>query len=230
MALEELPGIAYRLRAGGAIAVNLYGPGRASIATECAGRVVLEQETCYPFAGDIRIRVDPEQPARFPILLRIPSWCDRPDVRVNGADTPAGAGSYVTLDRDWRAGDEIAMRLPMAPVLHRVINRNVQESRGPAGEPIRQEVLRAEYVALSRGPLVYATGLIDGYRTEETIRLAESEIPVMLEVQESANTAAPAVRLAPTGRPPIDFVPYYEAGGRVDGSWRVTWLRIAPVK
>ncbi|MEX1994104.1 MAG: beta-L-arabinofuranosidase domain-containing protein [Steroidobacteraceae bacterium] len=230
MALEELPEIAYRLRADGAITVNLYGPGRASIATEHAGRVTLEQATRYPFADDIRIRVNPERPARFPILLRIPGWCERPGVRVNGAEAPAKAGSYVSLERDWRAGDEIAMQLPMAPVLHRATNRNVQESRGPAGETVRQEVLCTEYVALTRGPLVYATGLIDGYRTGETIRLPESGHAELLELLDSAGPAPPTIRLTTAGRPPLECVPYYMAGGRVDGAWRVTWLRIAPVK
>lgn len=230
MALEELPEIACHLRDDGAIAINLYGPWRASIATESAGAVTLEQETRYPFAGDIRIRVNPERPSRFPILLRIPGWCERPVVRVSGAEVPAQAGSYLRLERDWRAGDEIALQLPMAPVLHRAVNRNVQESRGPAGEVIRQQVLHREYAALTRGPLVYATGLIDGYRTGETIRLPESTSPALQVMDPGTGMAAPVIRLATEGRPPIDFVPYYEAGGRVDGAWRLTWLGIAPVK
>jgi hypothetical protein len=118
----------------------------------------------------------------------------------------------------------------MQPVLHRVWNRNVQESRGPGGEPVRQEVLRADYAAVTRGPLVYATGLIDGYRPGETIRLPESEDPAMLEVVQNAGPGAPTIRLKVEGRSPIELVPYYEAGGRADGAWRLTWFRIAPLK
>lgn len=232
MALEELPGIAYRPRADGAIAVNLYGPGRASIATERAGRVALEQETRYPFAGDIRIRVNPERPARFPILLRIPGWAARAAVRVNGADTgvSATAGSFVTLDRDWRAADEISLQLPMPPVLHRAVNRSVQKSRAPDGRPISQEVLRAEYVAVTRGPLVYSTGLVDDYRIGETVRLPEDADPPVQEFAAVAGSAYPTLNLRVEGRTPIGLVPYYAVGGRTDGAWRVTWLRIAPVK
>lgn len=232
MALEELPAIAYRLRAGGEIAVNLYGPGSATFSTQSAGRIAIEQATRYPFDGDIRIRVNPERSARFSILLRIPGWAGRAPVRVNGADAgvPAMPGSFITLDRDWRAGDEIAMQLPMPPVLHRAVNRNVQESRGPDGLPIRQEVLRAEYVAVTRGPLVYSTGLIDGYRIGETIRLPEDADPPVQEVPAIAGFASPTLSLRVEGRTPIGLVPYYEAGGRTDGAWRVTWLRLAPVK
>jgi DUF1680 family protein len=232
MALEELPAIAYRLRAGGEIAVNLYGPGSATFMTPSAGRIVIEQATRYPFDGDIRIRVNPERSARFSILLRIPGWARPSPVRVNGADTgvAAAAGSFLTLDRDWRAGDEIEMQLPMPPVRHRALNRNVQESRGPDGLPISQEVLRAEYVAVTRGPLVYATSLIDGYRIGETIRLPEdADLPVQ-EVPAVAGSAYPTLSLRAEGRATIGLVPYYEAGGRMDGTWRVTWLHVAPVK
>ena len=45
MALEELPGIAYAVIADGDIAVNLYGPGSATLAHPGAGNVGLEQET-----------------------------------------------------------------------------------------------------------------------------------------------------------------------------------------
>jgi DUF1680 family protein len=229
MALEELPDIAYRRHADGGIAINLYGPGRATLATGTAGEVGLEQDTRYPFDGEIRIRVRPQRASRFALHLRIPAWAERAVVRVNGADAgPAAAGRYLRLERNWTAGDEIALSLPMSPRLHRAVNRNVQESRGPAGEPIRQEVQHAEFVAATRGPLVYASGLVDGYRPEETIRLppdgdALAEAP-------SPDGHAPGLRLLADGRPPIVLEPYFAAGGRSDGAWRVTWFRLAPVK
>jgi len=229
MALEELPGIAYRAHVDGGIAVNLYGPGRATLATETAGEVAFEQETRYPFDGEIRIRVRPQRPSRFALHLRIPAWADRAAARVNGVDAGAGAaGRYLRLERSWNADDEIALSLPMSPRLHRAVNRNVQESRGPAGEPIHQEVQHAEYVAVTRGPLVYASGLVDGYRPEETIRLP-SDGDALAEAP-SPDGHAPGLRLLAAGRPPIALEPYFAAGGRSDGAWRVTWFRIAPVK
>jgi hypothetical protein len=38
----------------------------------------------------------------------------------------------------------------------------------------------------------------------------------------------PAVRFDAHGRAPIDFVPYWLAGGRTHGAWRITWLSLAP--
>ncbi len=230
MALEELPAIAYRRDASGAIAVNLYGPGSAAFAHDAAGEIRLEQATDYPFDGDIRIRVRVERPARFTLRLRIPSWAGEAVVHINGAPggVPAAPGSYLSLERSWKAGDEIAMSLPMRPRLHRAVNRNVQESRGPAGEPIRQEVLHAEYAAVTRGPLVYAAGLVDGYRPEETIRLPPDGDAIQEAPSRSGH--APALRLLAAGRAAIDLEPYYGAGGRRDGAWRLTWFRLAPEK
>lgn len=230
MALEELPGIAYRQQADGAIAVNLYGPGSATFAGDAAGSIRLEQATGYPFDGDVRIRVQPDRPARFTLRLRIPSWAVGAEVRINGvpADSPAAPGGYLSLDRSWKADDEIAIGLPMQPRLHRAVNRNVQESRGPSGETVRQEVLHTEYAAVTRGPLVYAAGLVDGYRLEETIRLP-ADGDALGEAPSRPGHAA-GLRLQAIGRPAIDLEPWYVAGGRRDGAWRLTWFRLAPVK
>jgi hypothetical protein len=34
--------------------------------------------------------------------------------------------------------------------------------------------------------------------------------------------------LDPGYRAPLVFTPYFQAGGRVDGAWRLTWLSLAP--
>ena len=33
---------------------------------------------------------------------------------------------------------------------------------------------------------------------------------------------------AQLGRAPLLLEPYYRAGGRIDGAWRLTWLSLAP--
>ena len=95
--------------------------------------------------------------------------------------------------------------------------------------PVEQEVLRYDYVAITRGPLVYATGLVDGFKTGETIRLPEAAGHELLEVVASLKgSVGPAIRLNLLDRAPLTFLPYYEAGGRKDGTWRLTWMQVAP--
>jgi DUF1680 family protein len=228
MAVEELPGVAY-LRDARGVAVNLYGAGRATFLWPDAGEVTLEQHTSYPFAGGVLLRLRLQSPARFVLKLRIPSWAEEASVRVGGESVPATPGRYVAIEREWRDGDEVALHFPMSVRLHRAVNRNVQESRAPDGEPVRQQVLRFDYLSLTRGPLVYATGLIDGFKIEETLRLPSSDPTDWLTVLPPAEgDDAPRIELRPGYRAPLHFEPYYRAGGRVDGAWRLTWLQLAP--
>src|SRR5215472_9582076 len=138
--------------------VNLFIGSRAAIPLEQGGTVTLTQETRYPWDGDVRIVVDPDQPAAIAILLRIPGWArneavpgnlyrygDRvvsaPSVAVNGralrVNTDRG---YTRIERTWRKGDVIELRLPM-PVRRVAANDAAREDRG--------------MMALERGPLVY---------------------------------------------------------------------------
>ena len=41
---------------------------------------------------------------------------------------------------------------------------------------------------------------------------------------------APRIQCQAGHRQPIVFEPYFQAGGRSDGAWRLTWLSIAPVR
>lgn len=231
MAVEELPGVAYARHGDDAIAVNLYGASSVRIELATAGAVTIEQITDYPFTGDIRLRVAPRSEAGFTVKLRIPSWADGARISVNGArvNDAIAAGDYLAIRRRWREGDEIALQLPMTPRTHVAINRNVQESRAPDGSQVAQEVLHYEYLALTCGPLVYATGLIDGFKTEETLRLPGAPESDWLQWSApDAQHALPRIELRPGYREPLQFQPYYCAGGRVDGAWRLTWMSLAP--
>ena len=224
MALEDLPDIASAAE-GSRISVNLYGPGEAQLSTD-EGKVRLVQETRYPFDGAIRIRVSPERAMRFTLRLRIPSWAKDATLQVAGARQPATPGTYVEISREWQANDQVALDFPMAPTLHEKSSRNVQESLAPDGSPVSQEVMRYDYVAVTRGPLVFATGLIDGFKMEETLRLPES--PVLEVCDPPKGFEGPAIRVNLGYREALTFVAYYEAGGREDGAWRLTWMQRSP--
>lgn len=230
MALEELPALIYSARSHG-IDVNLYAPGTATFAQPQTGAVTIEQQTRYPFDGSINLRLTLEHTTRFALRLRIPSWAKNATIRINGerAAIDVRPGEYATLDRKWRSGDSVALDLPMPPQVHYRRHRNVQESRAPDGSPVQQEVLRQDYLAITRGPLVYATGLIDGYKTEESLLLAQGPSEQWLQVESASyKEEGPVIVLGPERRAPLAFVPYYRAGGRIDGAWRLTWMPLAP--
>ncbi|WP_225562317.1 beta-L-arabinofuranosidase domain-containing protein [Pseudoxanthomonas sp. PXM04] len=230
MAWEELPPLAYGVAEDGALQVNLYAPGQVRLALP-KGEVGIVQSGGYPFADDVTLTLQPAQAMRFTLRLRVPAWTEGARVTVNGEVLDAGIapGEWLDISRDWQPGDVVALRLPMTPTLHLRRSRNVQESRAPDGSPVRQQVLRYDYVGLTRGPLVYATGLIDGFKHEEAVRLPDAP-PARWLRELAAADGGPGmdVEMQLDGRAPLRFAPYYRAGGREDGAWRLGWLSLAP--
>lgn len=230
MALEMLPRLAYAQPDETTIAVNLYGPGEAQCNLRGAGAVHISQHTAYPADGGISLRVDAEHAARFRIRLRIPAWAENACIEVSGEamDARADEHGYAGIERMWQPGDELRIRFAMRPRLHRAVNRNVQESRAPDGSEVRQEVLHFEYAAITCGPWVFATELIDGFKTDETLRLPQRDDAVRLTHGIDAGDGLPVIVLDLDHRVPLTFRPWFAVGGRADGAWRLTWLSLAP--
>jgi len=78
--------------------------------------VTLTQETIFPEEDIVRISFACAKPARFTLKLRHPSWCEAPEISLNGErlELSSKPSSYLTLDRGWQSGDTIVVRLPMA--------------------------------------------------------------------------------------------------------------------
>jgi len=93
--------------------VNLFIPSELDWAEK---GLKLRQETRYPEASNTALLVTAARPAEMAIRLRIPGWLrESPTVRLNGKalDASAAPGSYLALNRTWKAGDRIEMDLPM---------------------------------------------------------------------------------------------------------------------
>ena len=65
--------------------VHLYAPGDAAL-TLCGQEVLVEQQTDYPFDGDVRIRVRCSSPCVGAVALRIPDWCEEFTLSLNGVE------------------------------------------------------------------------------------------------------------------------------------------------
>lgn len=235
MALEELPLLACtaaRRDDIDEISLHLHGPGATHVGLSGGAVITLTVDTRYPFDGDIALRLSAAAPRRFVLRLRIPSWATGATVTINGqplADPRCLPGTYRAVDRIWSDGDVLHLHLPMVPRVHRRSQHNVQESKAPDGSAVKQEVLRHDHIAFTHGPLVYATSLIDGYKSDESLQLPQgSESDWLHAVPSTSDDGAPLLRLQPLHRAPIDFVPYYRAGGRETGAWRLTWMSLAP--
>ncbi|MBC8064514.1 MAG: glycoside hydrolase family 127 protein [Chlorobia bacterium] len=127
-------------------------PAPASVDAVVAGgtKVKVVVDTNYPFEETVRFRIDPEEPAKFPLILRIPSWADRATITINKKPALKGKATIMALlDREWKKGDVVEMTLPM----------NVRT----LGWSDRQKGAQSIY----HGPLVYSLKI-----DEETKKLA----------------------------------------------------------
>jgi hypothetical protein len=77
--------------------------------------VILHEQTQYPFDETIRFTVQTPENVKFPLYLRIPSWCGKATLSINGKTWQGKlpSGEYARVDREWKNGDEITLKLPM---------------------------------------------------------------------------------------------------------------------
>jgi DUF1680 family protein len=95
-----------------ALYVNLFIPSTLRWRER---RLTVTQTTRFPDEEATRLTISAASPARAAIHVRHPSWCRALDVRVNGRPhlTSHEPGRFVAIERRWRDGDVIDVRLPM---------------------------------------------------------------------------------------------------------------------
>ena len=94
----------------------LYAANKVTAKVADGTEITFEQDTKYPFEELIRFRLKTPKDVRFPLYLRVPGWCDKPAVNINGqqADIAENAtGKYIRIERNWSSGDTVQLALPM---------------------------------------------------------------------------------------------------------------------
>ncbi|GBC83197.1 Non-reducing end beta-L-arabinofuranosidase [bacterium HR10] len=77
----------------------------------------LEQRTRFPEEDRTRLILHAERPVRLALKIRYPGWAvSGAQVLVNGRreSVTATPGSYITIEREWRAGDTVEVQFPMS--------------------------------------------------------------------------------------------------------------------
>lgn len=144
--------------------VHLYGESSAELHIG-SQTVQLRQTTAYPWDEKVTIAVTPERTESFTLQLRIPGWCRKAVVYVNGEPANATASNekgYLSLLRSWSSGDTVELFLSMQV---EVIEAH-PEVRANAGR-----------VALQRGPIVYCFEEVDNGANLRDLTLPVQEPP-----------------------------------------------------
>jgi DUF1680 family protein len=77
----------------------------------------IRQDTRFPEEDSSRLVFTAAKPVRLVVKVRFPSWAaSGMSLAVNDAAQPVSGkpGSYVTVDREWRSGDTLSIRVPMS--------------------------------------------------------------------------------------------------------------------
>lgn len=127
--------------ADGGLAAVQYAPTHVEAKVADNVRVLLSEETTYPFGMTVKIRVDSlSETASFPLVLRIPSWSTSTTAKVNGEDVAIKANeeSLARIERLWSEGDQVEIEFT---------------------PEINLSIWKENSRSVERGPLVYALNI-----------------------------------------------------------------------
>lgn len=210
--------------------VHLYAGG--SVETEINKKTVrMDTQTDYPWDGKVIFTIHTAEDTDFALRLRIPGWCRRYSIRLNGepADAPV-TGGYAAIDRIWNDGDQVELVMEMEPLVVRA-NPHIYEDAGKA--------------AVSRGPVIYCLEEADNFAGLHNIRLGDGvsgnftaewkpdKLGGIIELSSEGlretddgwgETAYSAVNPICSQPVRLTWIPYYCWANREPGEMRV-WIR-----
>lgn len=141
--------------------VHLYIGNESTFQIE-SNKVKLTQLTEYPASGSVTVEVEPEEEMEFALHLRIPGWCEKYSLKVDGTDYPTEEhwnNGFVSINSLWKKGSKIELNLAM-PVKRMRSHPKVRETAGK--------------VALQRGPIIYCLEEVDNGEDLINISLPKS--------------------------------------------------------
>ncbi|MBB6461949.1 glycoside hydrolase family 127 protein [Flammeovirga kamogawensis] len=145
--IAKSAGWAYSITNNG-VAVNLYGGNKLETSLTDGSKLVLEQETNYPWEGSVTFSIQKCKKEAFDFRLRIPEWAKGTTVYINGKkqNEEVSEGTYAVINRKWKKGDKITLEMPMEIKLMEG-HKQIEQTRNQ--------------VAVKRGPIVYCVETTD---------------------------------------------------------------------
>ena len=232
--IPSLPGYVYAVK-NDQVYVNLFMGNKATIKTGNKN-IVLEQETNYPWNGDVKLKVE-KGSGEFTLNIRIPGWVQNKvvdsdlynyadqknptySISVNGEKiTGELVKGYFQINRKWRKNDVVEIHFDMIPRLVKA-NEKVKDDQGR--------------LAIECGPLVYCAEWVDNKcDVNKTLIAPNSELkiqsqPNLLNGVNTISTEGQFLKYDSKGKllienVPLTFIPYYSYAHRGKGAMNV-WM------
>jgi len=94
--------------------------------------VSFKEDTNYPFDETIKFTFSSKKSVSFPLSLRIPEWCSRASIKINGANYQQPTGNQIVkITREWKHGDVVELTLPMHVFKNTGYENSISVQRGP---------------------------------------------------------------------------------------------------
>lgn len=223
--VSALPGFIYSAQASD-LYVDLFISSTAELKLQDSTTVAIAQQTEYPWQGKILLKVDPEQPRRFTVNLRIPGWAQgvenpydlyRSDLEstvalsVNGESIPIELhDGYASVTRRWEADDRVELVLPMQP---RVITANEQVNDLEGS------------LALASGPIIYCLEGVDNTNLENLRIDPDSELELVEQpILQGVNVIRGTASDGQSREVPFTAIPYFSVGNREGLEGYKVWI------
>jgi len=119
----------------GGLAALVYSPSEVKAYVANGTEVSVKEETAYPFEETVKMTLSFEKKtksAAFPLHLRIPQWCKKATVTINGKPwQDVNGNEIVKINREWKSGDVVELVLPMHIFRNTWYENSVSVERGP---------------------------------------------------------------------------------------------------
>lgn len=133
------------------IAALVYSPSKVNAKVGDGVKVTFTEETNYPFEEKIVFKLkieDRVSTVKFPFHLRIPSWCNNAQIKINGQlySEKITKNSTQVINREWKSGDVVELSLPMHVETSSWYENALAVERGPLvyGLKIEEEWVKKE--------------------------------------------------------------------------------------
>jgi hypothetical protein len=114
------------------LATVAYAPSEVTTTLDSGEVLTIVEETQYPFDDTVTLRVKVDEPIKFPLHLRIPSWTDDMSISLPGGETrmPSNVGYHI-VEREWSNGEELDISFSPSVEVERRHHGSVALHRGP---------------------------------------------------------------------------------------------------
>jgi len=132
---------------GNGLAAAIYADCEVRAKVGCGKEICIQEKTLYPFDETILLTINTDVPVEFPLYLRIPAWCEKPQILLNAKTVQVAAEpqTYVLLQRTWTTGDIVKLHFP-------------------ASIELKYWPLNRDSVSVVRGPLTYSLQIAERYQ------------------------------------------------------------------